>query len=287
MSWPAEIQPIESAIIPPSDRSRSLYFVFFNEQILNSSLNPDESTKEGRWYPLQQSQWEGLQLDCLAEHILSEHYLGVCHGQHCFAVDLATAVADWQFTGLRGLFDRTEGYLFVLAGRATQIIQWHKTHQYCGKCGSATIPHKKDRAKVCQQCQLLFYPRLSPSVIVLVRRAEEVLLARNVRWPKGRYSTIAGFVEPGESVEETLHREVKEEVGLCITNIRYMGSQSWPFPNSLMLGYHADYQSGDILLQEDEIADARWFHPTNLPDIPGKTAISRWLIDAFLQELGF
>jgi len=113
-----------------------------------------------------------------------------------------------------------------------------------------------------------------------------VLLARNVRWPEGRYSTIAGFVEPGESVEETLHREVKEEVGITISNIRYMGSQSWPFPNSLMLGYHADYAAGDILLQEDEIADARWFHHENLPNIPGKTAISRWLIDAYLEEMG-
>ena len=112
-----------------------------------------------------------------------------------------------------------------------------------------------------------------------------MLLARNVRWPEDRYSTIAGFVEPGESVEETLHREVREEVGITVANIRYMGSQSWPFPNSLMLGYHADYAAGDILLQEDEIADARWFHHTNLPNIPGKTAISRWLIDAYLEEM--
>jgi NAD+ diphosphatase len=274
MSWPAEIHNVESEVNPPADRTDSLYFVFCNEQIVH---NPDDGA---RWFPLPQSVWESEDWGDL-----TEHYMGVCREQHCFAVDLATAVTGRHFTGLRDLFDRTDRMMLVLAGRATQIIQWHKTHQFCGRCGTATTPHRSDRAKVCTECQMLFYPRLSPSIIVLIRRDTEVLLARNVRWPEGRYSTIAGFVEPGESVEETLHREVREEVGISVANIRYMGSQSWPFPNSLMLGYHADYAAGDILLQEDEIADARWFHHTNLPNIPGKTAISRWLIDAYLEEI--
>ena len=112
-----------------------------------------------------------------------------------------------------------------------------------------------------------------------------MLLARNANWPNGMYSTLAGFVEPGESIEQTVHREVFEEVGLRVTNVRYRGSQSWPFPNSLMLGFHADYAGGEIVCQEGEIADARWFGRSDLPGMPPGTAISRWLIDDFLEEL--
>jgi NAD+ diphosphatase len=112
-----------------------------------------------------------------------------------------------------------------------------------------------------------------------------MLLARNAQWPTGMYSTLAGFVEPGESIEQTVHREVFEEVGLRVENPRYLGSQSWPFPNSLMLGFHAQYRSGEIVCQEGEIADARWFAPADLPNIPPGTAISRWLIDEFVKEV--
>lgn len=137
---------------------------------------------------------------------------------------------------------------------------------------------------ICDDCGIHAYPRLSPSIIVLIHKGSQVLLARNQRFPKGMYSTLAGFVEPGESIEETLVREVKEEVGVNVHRLRYQGSQSWPFPNSLMLGFHAEYESGDIVLQEDEIADARWFDCDALPDIPGNVAISRWLIDAWLER---
>tara|TARA_B100001971_G_C18048398_1_gene461458 strand:- start:398 stop:763 length:366 start_codon:yes stop_codon:yes gene_type:complete len=119
-----------------------------------------------------------------------------------------------------------------------------------------------------------------------VHRGAEVLLARNHNFPEGMYSTLAGFVDPGESIEETVLREVREEVGLKVGNLEYLGSQPWPFPNSLMLGFHAEYDSGDIVLQEDEIADAQWFALDNLPAIPGKMAISRWLIDDYLHRNG-
>ena len=111
-----------------------------------------------------------------------------------------------------------------------------------------------------------------------------MLLARNARWPQGMYSTLAGFVEPGESIEQTVHREVLEEVGLRVRDLRYFGSQSWPFPNSLMLGFHAEYDGGEIICQEGEIADARWFKYDQLPSVPPGTAISRWLIDEFVNE---
>jgi NAD+ diphosphatase len=122
-------------------------------------------------------------------------------------------------------------------------------------------------------------------MIVLVTKDEEMLLARNAAWPQGMYSTLAGFVEAGESIEQTVHREVMEEVGLQVEELTYFGSQSWPFPNSLMLGFHAKYVAGDIVCQPGEIADAQWFNKNSMPQIPPKTAISGWLIDEFLQQL--
>ena len=144
--------------------------------------------------------------------------------------------------------------------------------------------HAVDRAKHCGDCGLISYPRLSPSIIVLIEKGPQMLLARNAQWPTNMYSTLAGFVEPGESIEQTVHREIMEEVGLKVSNLRYAGSQSWPFPNSLMLGFHCDYAGGDIVCQEEEIADAQWFDANNLPNMPPKTAISRWLIDEFLER---
>jgi len=137
---------------------------------------------------------------------------------------------------------------------------------------------------VCEACGISSYPRLSPSIIVLVHRGREVLLARNHRFPDGMYSTLAGFVEPGESIEETLIREVEEEVGVLVKNLEYLGSQPWPFPNSLMLGFHAEYESGEFVLQEEEIADAQWFHYTGLPNKPAMVSISGWLINDFIER---
>jgi NAD+ diphosphatase len=174
--------------------------------------------------------------------------------------------------------------VFYLAGRAQQVIDWHRSHRFCGRCGTENEEHANDRAKQCPSCGLISYPRLSPSIIVLVTRGDEMLLARNAQWPTNMYSTLAGFVEPGESIEQTVHREVLEEVGLRVERLRYLGSQSWPFPNSLMLGFHAEYAGGEIVCQEDEIADARWFSADDLPNIPPKTAISRWLIDDFINS---
>jgi NAD+ diphosphatase len=144
-------------------------------------------------------------------------------------------------------------------------------------------PHKQDRAMACPSCHLISYPRLSPSIIVLVTKGEEMLLARNANWPAKMYSTLAGFVEPGESIEQTVHREVFEEVGLKVKSLKYFGSQSWPFPNSLMLGFHAEYAGGDIVCQPEEIADAQWFTKDSMPQTPPKTAISGWLIEEFLS----
>lgn len=260
-------------VTPGHTIENCMYFVFFEGNILVKE-------KSRPWEPLTADEW-----NLLASGSFTEHYMGILEGQHCVAIDLGEVISGYDFTGLRNIADHEDDRLFALAGRATQIVEWFKTHRFCGRCGLETHMHKRDRARVCPKCEMHYYPRLSPSIIVLVKRGEELLLARNANWPDGFYSTLAGFVEPGESVEETLRREVYEEVGIHIKNIEYKGSQPWAFPNSLMIGYHADYESGELQLQEDEIADAQWFHYKNLPKIPGKIAISRWLIDAYLKQL--
>ena len=180
--------------------------------------------------------------------------------------------------------------LFSLAGRAVQIVNWDRTHQYCGQCGTPTETVSFERAKECPNCKLTSYPRLSPAIIIAVTRCmgdeKRILLARNHRFPPGRYSVVAGFVEPGESLEDTARREVFEEVGIRIQNIRYFDSQPWPFPNSLMLGFTAEYESGDFVLEEEEIADAQWFAADDLPRLPPKISIARRLIDAFVSANG-
>lgn len=271
--WPEPRTALVSSVEPPEDISRALYFVCKGQQI----FQPDGE------------QWEPLQYPAIVELGFKDDpklYLGLIDTRPCFAIDVTDRQTGLQFDGLRSLLGRAAQQMFAVAGRATQIVDWSRTHAYCGRCGGKTDDHEVDRAKECAACELVFYPRLSPSMIVLVRRGEEVLLARNQRFPEGMFSTLAGFVEPGESVEQTVRREVMEEVGLTVENIRYLGSQSWPFPNSLMLGFHCDHLSGEIAVQEDELAEARWFHFSELPNIPGKDAISRWLIDSYLVEMG-
>ena len=265
-----------SEIAPPADLevADALYFVCLGDQLLSIS-------EQGIPRPVtaDEFRWVDLSVDY-------KHYLGRWEGRACYALAANGAVpAGFAVSGLRAWLGRVEPDFFSLAGRAKQIVEWHRDHRHCGRCGVVNRDHPSDRAKLCPSCGLTTYPRLSPSIIVLVRRGEEMLLARNEAWPTGMYSTLAGFVEPGESIEQTVHREVGEEVGLTISNLRYLGSQSWPFPNSLMLGFHADYQGGEIVPQPGEIADARWFHYRRLPNIPGGTAISRWLIDAFVEEM--
>ena len=219
-------------------------------------------------------------------------YLQDNHGgeAHCFSgeLDAAQAIPDGMAAqGLRELHAQIGDTLFSLAGRAVQIVNWDRTHQYCGQCGTPTETVSFERAKECPNCKLTSYPRLSPAIIIAVTRCmgdeKRILLARNHRFPPGRYSVVAGFVEPGESLEDTARREVFEEVGIRIQNIRYFDSQPWPFPNSLMLGFTAEYESGDFVLEEEEIADAQWFAADDLPRLPPKISIARRLIDAFVS----
>lgn len=233
-----------------------------------------------------QNSWRPAGNDELAEFaVRTELFMGVLDNKDCYAVQVSNAGTE-QFVNLRLTLGNIDSTQFNLAGRAVQLLDWYQGHQFCGQCGNATVDSTHDRSRVCERCRLHYYPRLSPSIIVLVHRDEKILLARNHLFPEGLFSTLAGFVEPGESIEETVRREVFEEVGVTVGNLSYRGSQPWPFPNSLMLGFHAEYESGSLRLQEDEIAEADWFALDDLPLIPGKFAISRWLIDEFLSSRG-
>jgi len=213
-------------------------------------------------------------------------YLGQLDGAHAFAVSAAAPPgAPWVTRGLRLLYGAFGEELFGVAGRALQIALWAATHRFCGRCGTETERMPGDRAMRCPACGLTAYPRIAPAIITLVRRGDEALLARGARFPLPFYSTLAGFAEPGESLEETLVREVREEVGVEVRDLRYFGSQPWPFPHSLMIGYFAEWASGEIVIDGSEILDAQWFSIDRLPNVPPRISIARRLIDAWVDEV--
>lgn len=214
-------------------------------------------------------------------------YLGALDGIPCRIGEIgpeAELPQGLSLVGLRQLFGAVDEDLFRVAGRAFQTLEFERSHQYCGRCGSPTENKKDERAKICPRCGLAVFPRMSPAMIVAVRRGTEVLLARSARFPEGLYSVLAGFVEPGESLEQCVQREVREEVGVEVQSIQYFGSQPWPFPNSLMVAFTAEYAGGEIRVDRAEIVDAGWFTADSLPKIPDKISISRRLIDAFVES---
>ncbi len=218
---------------------------------------------------------------------IRRQYLGELDGQACLSVELdeSTEAPDgYELLSLRGVYQRIPEELFSIAGRAVQIVDWDRTHQYCGRCGTRTKDKQRERAKECPQCGLVSYPRISPAMIVLVERDGKLLLARAHRHPPGFYSVLAGFVEPGETLEEAVAREIREEVGIEVTEITYFGSQPWPYPNSLMVAFTCRYLSGEIEIEEEELEDAGWYLPDNLPPVPPKISIARHLIDWFRDK---
>jgi NAD+ diphosphatase len=221
--------------------------------------------------------------------IVRQNYIGHLDGRHCYAVELPEGITPpkgMAFEGLRRIYGRIDEDLFSVAGRAVQIVDWDRMNQFCGRCGVRTIAHSTERARECPRCGVLHFPRLAPAIIVLVERGREILLARARRFPTAMYSTIAGFVEPGETLEEAVVREVREETGISVAEIRYFGSQPWPFPHSLMIGFTARYAAGQITLGDEENVDANWFTADNLPSLPDKISIARKLIDSFLERQG-
>lgn len=194
---------------------------------------------------------------------------------------------DLELAGLRSLFGRMEDTEFQIAGYAMQLLNWVAENRCCGRCGNAMTFEDGERALTCTACRQTLYPRISPAVIVAITSGNRLLLARSGRFPGQRmFSVIAGYVEPGETLEACVQREIREEVGLSVANIRYFGSQSWPFSGSLMVGFTAEHAGGEIRVDGKEILEADWFAPDRLPEIPGKISIARQLIDWFIDQYG-
>ena len=212
--------------------------------------------------------------------------LGEVHYWASETVDEGLDLPDGHvLSDLRALHGRLSDDEWNIAGRATQLLDWRRDHRFCGRCGRETEPVADMRAMRCPHDGNTSFPRLSPAVIVLIERADgRCLLGRNGLWDIPMYSTLAGFVEPGETLEDTVHREVHEEVGVRVRNIRYFGSQPWPFPNSLMLGFVAEYDDGEITVDGVEVVDAQWFAPDELPMTPPTMSIAGQLIADWMQR---
>ncbi len=214
-------------------------------------------------------------------------YLGIkgdCMYHVCEVPVSARLPEGFESSSVRELYEKAQESDMAIASYAVRILEFHRLHAFCGRCGTKTLPLTTERAQTCPVCNTTVYPRISPAIIVLIKKGEEILLARSPRSPSGFYSVIAGFNEPGENLEQTVHREVKEEVGISVQNLRYFWSEPWPFPDSLMVGFVADYAGGEILVDNQEIEDAGWFTRENLPPYPSKASISRELIEAWISR---
>lgn len=213
--------------------------------------------------------------------------LGVWDGRPLYVVEAAAdaELGEQEALPLRDAILAMPDAPADLLGTGFQVWQWWRDHRYCGRCGGVTGLHAHERAKWCATCQIPWYPRVAPCVIVVIRRQDRMLLARSSRVKRHFYSLIAGFVEPGETLEQAVVREVKEETGLDVNNIRYSASQPWPFPHQLMVGFFADYCGGDLVLQEDELADAGWFRADDTPPVPPETTIAGRLIRDMASQL--
>ena len=225
------------------------------------------------------------ELNLMKPYFLRQFHLGVFNHIEYYCAELGSVkqVPDVLYSlPMRQalLFFQHEGY--GLAVKAYSIINWDKNHQFCSRCGCVTTRRSQNFERSCPSCGLGFFPRISPSIIVLIKRDDHLLMARSPHFSPGVYGLIAGFVEAGETIEEAVHREVNEEVGLKIKNLEYWGSQPWPFPDSLMLGFTAEYASGEIVMDEIEIEDAGWYRHDNLPGLPSvRLSIAMKLIEDF------
>jgi NAD+ diphosphatase len=213
-------------------------------------------------------------------------FLGTLAGRHCWAVDVddgGDADVDVDaFVDLRVLWGSVDELTWMVAGRGVQLVEWARTHRFCGRCATPTEEAPGERARRCPACGLLAFPRLAPAVIMLVERDDgRALLARNALFPAGVFSCLAGFVEPGETLEDAVRREVREEVGVEVGDVDYRGSQPWPFPHQLMIGFGGRYVSGEITIDDNEIVEAHWFTPDDAPRFPSNMSIASRLIDGW------
>lgn len=271
LKTPADFTPLMAHIAHEIEHDGQLTFTFRGNELLvreHDLALPDAPVLE----------LHGVREDAL-------HPVGIWQKSYCRATWLETtaqAAPGWAFKNLRALIGVFDDEFLGLAGRAWQIAEWARTHRFCGACATPMQLALGERAFKCPACNMIAYPRISPAMMVLIRKGDFVLLARHVHSPTKRFTPLAGFLEAGESIEEAIHREVMEEVGLRVGNLRYFASQSWPFPHSLMIAYTADYVSGEINVDENEIAEARWFGPQDAFDEPySEVSISGKLVNTF------
>jgi NAD+ diphosphatase len=257
--------------------TKAIWLIFCGEKILQSTENT--GLMIGTWATL------GF------AHAYQEQIVRI--GSHddlpCFLIDMGNEHIEREYLTLismRAFIMQNQTSFFGIASRAWQIALFMRTHRFCGQCGSAMQQIDWEMAMQCSRCQHRCYPRISPCIIVSIRHEGKILLAQGKpQRSRQMFSTLAGFVESGEKLEQAVHREVFEEVGIRVKNLRYFSSQPWPFPHSLMVGFLADFDSGEIKVDGKEILEAYWFAPDKLPNIPPKQSIAGQLIQHSLKEI--
>lgn len=266
------INEFEPRIVPPEPQTSDGLWLIFSGYRLLVPLSSDTAMLPKN--PMEQ----GIRIS-------HQVFLGLYRGIPCYAAEgELSGDASFAFQELRALFGRLEDHLYELALTAVHLLEWERNCRYCCKCQGQLDSRTDVRAKECRGCGRLEFPRISPAIIVLIEKEDTLLLARSARFTGEFFSVLAGFVEPGESLEEAVRREVMEETGIAVKNINYFGSQPWPFPDSLMIGFTAQYESGEIRIDGEEIVEAGWYRAGNLPKIPGKLSIARKLIDWFVEK---
>jgi len=252
-----------------------LYFIYNQDELLikvqdGKVLIPNEADIKNLDINL-------INLDFLTSENNTELLFGEIH-------DTTNIRFPFQFSKLRSLIGQINDILFNLGAKALHLTSWNNTYKYCNKCGALVKNKEDERAKICPTCGFVNYPKISPAIITAVIKDKKILLAHNVNFPEKRYGVLAGFVEPGETFEDCVAREVFEETSIRVKNIKYFGSQPWPFPDSLMVSFICEYDSGEIKVDDVEITDASWYSSDELPNIPPKGTIARKLIDWFVSE---
>ena len=272
MSFLAGVVPPEPGDAP---RPPSLLFAFRNDELLVVDAQNAAAT-----IPRATAADLGL-------HAERTQFIGVLSGALCFAIDVegdVTPPRGHRFATIRSLFGALPDDEIVVAGTASQIMYWDRGHQFCAKCGRPIAQKATERAKRCDVCRIDYFPRIHPAMIVLVHDGSQILMARPPRFPARWYALVAGFLEPGETFEECAAREVLEETGIAIDDLRYVGSQPWPFPHQIMVGFFARATSRAITIDRAELEDARWFDASSMPELPPPVSIARKMIDAWLDE---
>ncbi len=264
---------IKTAIEHTTFLTTAYFYIFFNNSIIVKETSKD-----------------AVSIPCAEKEIIEQLnlneicFFGTYKSIPCYCGQITpnNLLDKYKLINLRSLYGKIDSELWSIAGYARQIHDWNINFKFCGKCGTRTRRKKNEHARECLECNLTHYPRISPAIITAVIKDRQILLARGINFPdKKMFSVLAGFVEPGETLEACVKREVLEEVGIIVNNIQYFGSQSWPFPDSLMIGFIAEYEKGKISINTEEIVEAHWFEADKLPVIPGKQTIAGQLIEWF------